>query len=110
SNTVNIVHKSQLVKAMDFKKLALIGNTANIFSGILAIGLAYVGFGIWALVFNAVSTFLITMPLLFRATGWVPRFQWDKKSFTDIFSFGVYTTGTQLVNNITSNIDYLLIG
>lgn len=110
SSSVNTVHRSQLTKQLNFKALAVINNISNIFSGILSLCLAYFGFGIWALVFNSVSSFIIAMPLLFKATGWRPKFIWDKEAFKDVFGFGMYTTGTQVVNNITSNIDYLLIG
>ena len=36
--------------------------------------------------------------------------RFNTASFKKIFSFGVYTTGTQIFNYLTGNIDYLLIG
>jgi len=36
--------------------------------------------------------------------------RFSKDSFKNIFSFGVYTTGTNIFNYLTGNIDYLLIG
>lgn len=110
SSPINLVHNAQLTKQMNFKKLAFISNVSTIFSGVLALVLAYLNFGIWALVFNSVATFIIAMPLYFRATGWYPKFLWDKQAFNDIFGFGVYTTGTNLFNNLIQKIDYLLIG
>jgi teichuronic acid exporter len=107
---VNLVHKAQLTKALDFKKLAIISNSSSIFSGLLSLGLAFYGAGVWALVFNSVSTFIIAMPLYYKATGWRPKWVWQKQCFKDIFGFGIYTTGTQLFNKITSQIDYLLVG
>ncbi|MCJ8164426.1 lipopolysaccharide biosynthesis protein [Pontibacter sp. E15-1] len=110
SSPINLVHKAQLTKQMDFKKLAFIGNASTIFSGVVALFLAYQGAGVWSLVFNSVASFLIAMPLYFRATKWVPKLIWEKEAFNDIFGFGIYTTGTSVLNNVLANLDYLLIG
>ncbi|MFC3415228.1 lipopolysaccharide biosynthesis protein [Algoriphagus hitonicola] len=110
SSPINLVHNAQLTKAMNFKKLAFINNFSSIFSGILSLVLALLGAGVWSLVFNSVATFLIAMPMYFRATNWFPKFIWEKEAFNDIFGFGIYTTGTNLFNNLIDKFDYLLIG
>lgn len=110
SSPVNLVHKAQLTKDMNFKKLAFINNAPVIFSGVVAITLAFMGFGVWSLVFNSVASFVIAMPLYFHATRWMPKLIWEKQAFKDVFGFGIFTTGTQFLNVLMSNIDYLLIG
>lgn len=107
---VNLVHHAQLSKRMDFKKMTFIHSTANIFSGIIALILAYMGAGVWSLVFNSVASFVIVMPLYFKSTGWTPKFIWQKKAFHEIFGFGAYTTGINILNNLIGNVDYLVIG
>lgn len=110
SSPINLVHRAQLTKQMNFKKLAFINNVSTIFSGILSLVLALMGAGVWSLVFNSAASFLIAMPLFFKATHWTPKFIWEKQAFKDVFGFGVYTTGANFVNTLASNIDYLLIG
>ena len=110
ASPINLVHKSQLTKSMNFKKIAIISNSCNIFSGILAVSLAFLGFGVWSLVFNSVASILIAIPFYFKATGWIPKLVWGKQEFKDIFGFGMYTTGTSVFNNLISKIDYLFIG
>lgn len=110
SSPVNIVHKAQLTKQMDFKKTAFITNSSTIFSGIVAIVLALLGAGIWSLVFNSVASFIVAMPMYFKATGWKPKFIWGKQAFKDVFGFGMFTTGSNVFNYLFNNIDYLLIG
>lgn len=107
---VNLVHKAILTRKMSFKKLAFIDNASSIVAGLMAVGLAFAGAGVWALVFNTVATLLIAMPLYFHATGWLPKLQWGRQAFKDVFGFGVYTTGTQFFNVLMLNMDYLLIG
>lgn len=110
SSPVNLVHKAQLTKLMNFKKMAFIDNTSNIISGSISLALAFAGAGVWALAFNSVATIVIAMPLYFSATKWTPKYVWDRDAFVDIFGFGIYTTGTNIVNYIINNVDYLLIG
>lgn len=107
---INSVHKAKLVKSLEFKKLAIISNISSIISGIVGLVLAYIGFGVWALIFNSIAGALISVPLYFKATKWLPRFIWEKRAFDETFGFGVYTTGTSLFNYLIGNIDYLMIG
>jgi O-antigen/teichoic acid export membrane protein len=110
SNSLNVVHKAKLMRGLKFKKLAFINNISSLLSGGLSIIMALYGFGVWSLVFNSVAAFVISVPLFYLATKWVPKFLWDKTSFKDVFSFGVFTTFTQLIESFTSNVDYLVIG
>lgn len=110
SSPINLVHKAKLLRALEFKKMAFIENVSSIASGTLSLVLALSGAGVWSLVFNSLATFVIAIPLYFRATHWIPSLEWSKKAFKDIFGFGIYTTGTNLVNNLINKADYLLIG
>lgn len=110
SGPVNLVHKAQLTKQMNFKKMAFIDNMANAISGCLSLILAFAGYGVWSLAFNSVASILIAMPLYFWATKWRPKFIWERLAFKEIFGFGMLTTITNIVNYIIGNIDYLFIG
>ncbi|KPQ13235.1 MAG: Membrane protein involved in the export of O-antigen and teichoic acid [Algoriphagus marincola HL-49] len=110
SSPVNLVHKAQLMRDMNFKEIAKIENYSAVGSGVLSLGLALSGAGVWSLVFNSVATFLISMPLYFRATKWRPKFIWSQEAFKDVFGFGIYTTGTNFSNNLINKLDYLFIG
>lgn len=107
---INMVHRAQLTKKMEFKKLAFISTTSSIVSGVVAISMAFTGLGVWALVFNSIAGTIISIPLFFKASKWLPRFVWQKKAFDDVFGFGAYTTGTSIFNYLMGNIDYLMIG
>lgn len=110
SSPVNLVHKAQLTKNMDFKKIALISNSSNITSGILSLILAFAGAGVWSLAFNSVASIVIAMPLFFIATKWKPKIIFERQAFKEVFGFGIYTTGTNITNYLIGSVDYLLIG
>src|SRR5690606_22186498 len=109
-NPVNLVHQAQLTRTMNFKKLAFINNTGNISAVIIALVLAFCGFGVWTLAFYSVARAVVSVPLYFMATRWFPTLIWKKELFKDIFGFGAYTTITAFFNKLTGNIDYLLVG
>lgn len=110
SSPVNLVHKAQLTKSMNFKRMAFIDNSSNIIAGLISLGLAFFGAGVWSLAFNSVASIVIAMPLYFNATGWKPMLTWDKVAFKEVFGFGVFTTGTSVLNYLINNVDFLLIG
>lgn len=110
SSPVNLVHKAQLTKRMNFKRIAIIDNTANLTAGGLSLILAFAGAGVWSLAFNSVASIVIAMPLFFMATKWKPKMLFEKRAFKEVFGFGIYTTGTNITNYLINNVDYLLIG
>lgn len=105
-----LVHNAILTKNLNFRKLSFISNFSSIFSGFLALGLAFLGAGVWSLVFNSVATFVIAIPMYYNSTRWIPKFIWNKNSFKEIFGFGINTTGTSLFNATISQFDYLVVG
>jgi teichuronic acid exporter len=107
---LNLVHTVILTRSMNFKKIAVINNTAALFGGVAGLVTAYLGWGLWALVLSNALTMVIPIPLLFLSTRWKPKFVWIKSHFRTIFGFGVYSTGTSIFSRLTYNVDNLLIG
>ncbi len=110
TGALNTVHFSQLRRDLNFKKIALIRNIASVIAGIVAICMAFLNFGVWALVANSVVAYVITVPLFYNATKWKPSVQWDRQTLREILSFGVFITGSKVIMNLVGNADYLLIG
>lgn len=99
-----------LTRRMDFKNLAKISNIATITSGIIALLCAYYGLGVWALVINNILSIIITIPLFIFSVKWIPKIEWKKNFFLEIFGFGAYSTVTSVFSTLTYNIDNLMIG
>lgn len=110
SNPINMINRAQLMREMDFRKIAFVENTSSIIAGLLSLALALYGAGVWSLAFNSLSAFLITIPLYFKMTKWKPKQIWKVDAFKDIFGFGIYTSGTSIVNFLINNFDFLIIG
>ena len=105
-----MVHTVKLTRAMDFKRIAKILNISALIAGIVSISSAYLGFGVWALVLNNILVPILSIPLFYRATYWMPALNWNKDHFKEIFGFGAYSTGTSIFSTLTYNVDNLMIG
>ena len=109
-NAFGTVKIALLQKAMDFRALAAAQLTAVVFSGCLAIYLAFSGFGVWSLIAMYVANSLVYVVALWAITPWRPNLsvQWD--ALKDLTKFSTNLLGSTAFNYWTRNADNLLIG
>jgi len=104
------VHRTLLAKKIDFKSVAITETGAAAFSGIVSVVLALLGFGVWSLVIGSLVGSFGRSALLWLRCPWRPSMIFDLKSFKELFGFGRNVMGSRILNYISSNADYLLIG
>ena len=109
-NAVGSIQLTLLTKRIDFKTKAKITVSSNLLSGIIAIFMAYKGFGAWALVWKTVSGQLFTSVLLWILNDWRPSMVFSVKSFKELFGFGYKLALSILIDRIFTNIYYPIIG
>lgn len=109
-SSLAIVHRTQLVIKIDFRTQAKISFTAAIISGIVGITAAYLGQGVWALVWQSLTNFTIQTLLLFCYVRWMPSLHFSRASFNSMFSFGFKLMITNLLGTIYDNLYTLVIG
>ncbi len=109
-NSFGIIQRSILIKNINFKLQTRISLIASISSGIIAITMAYKGFGVWSLVALTLSRFGFNSLFLWVWTKWIPTMEFSRKSFFELFSFGSKLLLSGLINTLTKNIYYLVIG
>ena len=107
---LQVVHIVNITREMEFKKIVLPRNIARVIASSIAVVMAITGFGVWSLVFQSVVTDFLLVFIYGYVNPWKPKRRFSKTSFRNIFNFGVYTTGTNIFNYLTNNLDYLLIG
>lgn len=110
SRNLVAVHIVNITRELDFKKIVLPRNISRILASAIAIVMAIMGFGVWSLVFQSVASDVLLIFIYSYVSPWRPQRRFSKDSFKNIFSFGAYTTGTEIFNYLTGNIDYLMIG
>ena len=83
-----IVQQTRLTKRIDFKTQTKISLTAAIISGVIGISMAIMGFGVWSLVAQQLSSRVIRTTLLWVVNKWIPQLRFSSESFHDLFGFG----------------------
>jgi len=95
-----IIQRSKLTIKLDFKSLAKANVISTVIGGVVAIYLAYNGFGVWALVVQNLTKALITVILLWILSDWRISIKFSSQSFNVLFNYGyklliskLYATG-----------------
>ena len=73
-----VVHSSIIIREMRFRALAAADLSAGVVTYLVALTMAYKGFGVWSLVFANVASSLTTCVGYWIGSGWRPKLQFDK--------------------------------
>ena len=109
-NSLSIIQQNRLRKQLLFKKLSVVSIVSALLSLGITIYLAYVGWGVWALVAQQLLMSLFNAVLFWIVGKWAPTFVFSKQSFKELFGFGGYILSSNLINTLCNNVQGLLIG
>ncbi len=104
------IHQVHLEKKLDFKSPSIIGVTSVFVSGAVSITMAYLNFGVWALVANTVIRSTTASIMFWIISGWRPLITFSQKSLKTLFMFGSKILVAGLMQSFFHNIYYLIIG
>ena len=108
--SVKNIQQAYVARNMLFKKFffATIGGTIG--SAFVGIGLAYKGFGVWALVAQYLFNNFIDTLILWLTVKWRPKLLFDLKTLKDLLSFGWKLLVSNLIYKGYEDIRQLIIG
>lgn len=109
-NSISIIQMAILTKRVDFKLLTRVSIFSSGISGILAIYLAYKGFGVWSLVVMRLVMQGLNSLFLWVWNKWRPSLLFSIDSFRELFGFGSKLLASGLLHTIYENVYYLIIG
>ncbi|QSX39649.1 lipopolysaccharide biosynthesis protein [Shewanella cyperi] len=109
-NAFTLIPRVKLNVAMDFKTQAKISVLSVLISGPTAIVLAINGYGVWALVMQALLNASCTTVLLILFAPWLPRGRFTKQSFNYLFGYGSKLLLSGLLDVTYSNLYQIIIG
>lgn len=109
-NSFCVVQSAQFSIRLDFKTPAKIGVSTQLASGLIGIALAYLGWGVWALVLQQVIGGLLYAIILWIAAGWRPTLEFSKESFRYLWGFGSKILGSSIIQQVYDNLYPLVIG
>lgn len=109
-NAFAIVQRTILIKNIDFKTQTIISLVSSVLSGIIGIGLAFCGYGVWSLVWQQISRQFLNTILLWVLAKWYPKFKFSMASFRELFGFGWKLLVSGLIDTIWKEIYQVVIG
>lgn len=109
-NALSGIQNAQLSIAIDFKSRAKISVITTLFTGAIGLWLAYRGYGVWALVYQGLSSAILRCILLWCIVRWMPRLIFSWQSFKELFSFGSKLLASSLLATVFENLSTIIIG
>ena len=109
-NGLAIIQRTNLTKNVDFKTQTKASLISSISSGIVGIGMALYGFGVWSLVGQQITRQLLNTVCLWILNKWLPRFEFSWQSFRELFNFGWKLLASGLIDTIWKQVSNMVIG
>ena len=107
-DSLTIIQRTILTKRIDFKLQTRISIIASIGSGVVAIIMAFNGYGVWSLVIQRISRQALNSFFLWLWNNWRPKLIFSIKSFKELFGFGNKLLISGLISTIFQNIYYFI--
>lgn len=107
---LGIVQQTRLTKRIDFKTQTKISLISAITSGLIGIGMAIAGCGVWSLVFQGLSSQLLRTILLWVYNKWVPKLKFSTQSFNNLFGFGWKMMLSSVLDSVWKELYQLVVG
>lgn len=103
------VQVSLMRKKMDFKDIFKIRILVILFTLVISISLAYLGFGFWAIILGNLFRDVLYAVLFTYISKWKPDFHFDFFEFKDMMAFGFSSFLENLFTWFKSNISVLIL-
>lgn len=106
----SITQVTILTKRIDFKTKTKASVVAAVISGIVGVTMAYMGYGVWALVAQKLSNTLLYSVGLWILNRWWPNGTFSRDSFHYMWGFGWKMMVSGFLNNIWNQLYQLVVG
>lgn len=109
-NACGLIQTTILVKKINFRVQMKVNLFSSLFSGGIAIAMAYAGFGVWSLVMRTLIMQVLQAISYTLINRWVPSWVFNIESFKRLFSFGWKLLVSSLLSRVYENIYAVIIG
>lgn len=104
------VNDAMFSRSMRFKLLFWVALPSIVISGSVGILLAYMGYGVWALVGQILLQRLIRVSLLRTASDWWPKYQFSFRALKEMFPYGSRLALAGVIDMVFNELYVLVIG
>jgi O-antigen/teichoic acid export membrane protein len=107
---LDVVQRAVLQREMDFKNLFLRSNLSVVVGGIVGLGMAFRGFGVWSIVGQRISQDLVALVTLWSLSHWRPGWRFSRQGLRDLLGFSTSSFVGKLGTFANNQADALLLG
>lgn len=100
-NAFLVVPTAILKVSLNFKSLAISNMCSSVASGILAIVMAYHGYGIWALIAQVMARSFLQASFLVVMSKWIPKLVFYKESCIRLYRYGINLITASCLTKVT---------
>lgn len=104
------VQNTRLTKQLRFRLQSKISIVSVFVTGATGLTLAFRGWGVWALVFQALAGQIFTSVCIWCYSKWIPKIRFSINSFRQLWRFGSKLLCSSLINTLYQNLYTLVIG
>jgi O-antigen/teichoic acid export membrane protein len=108
--SLSYVQATLFRKQLNFKAIFISDTISMILSGIIALYLAYSGFGVWSLISQLLLNSIFNLILLWLLSSWRPNFIFSFSAIKSMLGFSLPLMGSTALGYILGNLDKLFIG
>lgn len=109
-SSLTLVQGVNLTREMNFKLMSKISIASSLSSGVLALSMAFSGFGIWSLIAKTISREIIQSSLFWFNNKWLPSKVFDSNILKKHFKYGSNFLFSAIIGQLYNNVLALTIG
>lgn len=109
-NGFSAVHQARFTRNLNFKIQTIITLPATLIGGGIGIAMAYLGYGVWSLVWSQLVISFISAMLFWFFSSWRPDLTFSIKLFKKHFGYGFKLAASGLLDTLFNNAYLIIIG
>ncbi|MGC0120694.1 lipopolysaccharide biosynthesis protein [Pseudoalteromonas piscicida] len=108
-NSLHVVQMAMLSREMQFNRILRANFPAVFISGISAVFLAYLGFGVWALIIQIQITAILIAAFLWWQSDWRPTLSVSMESLKEIYNYGYKILLSSFLDTFYKNFTVMVV-
>ncbi len=107
---VKNVQQAYVAKTMQFRRFFFSTLGGTLFSAVVGIAMAYLGYGIWALVMQQLLNVTVNTAILWLTVGWRPKLIFSLQRLGGLISFGWKLLASALLDTVYMKLYQIVVG
>ena len=109
-NAISVPQISLLMRSLAYRSLEIREMAATVAGAVVALSVAFLGFGAWAIVLNFVVFSFTSTVLVWTLSTWRPRMTFSRDSLGSLGGFGLKLFWSRVLMWGNFNVDNMLVG